>query len=253
MYKNTFPYPDVKSIVICGDIHGDFEMLSLAICSEYDMHDTLVIVAGDCGFGFAEESSYPLLARRIQRALASRNCYIAMIRGNHDDPSFFEEQKIRNKRFRTIPDYSIISACEQNILCVGGAISIDRSWRLREMSRFQSKRIYWSNEVPRYDATLMDEIAMSGIQINVVVTHTAPSFCEITSTDGLRGWAINDSKLLADCKMEREQMDMLFAHLKRDKHSVTHWFYGHFHQSWHGEYDGIRFRMLDIMELCPSY
>lgn len=31
--------------------------------------------------------------------------------------------------------------------------------------------------------------------------------------------------------------------------AVTHWCYGHFHQSWHTTIDGILFKMLDIMEL----
>ena len=30
--------------------------------------------------------------------------------------------------------------------------------------------------------------------------------------------------------------------------TVTHWCYGHFHQSWHSNIDGILLKMLDIME-----
>lgn len=32
-------------------------------------------------------------------------------------------------------------------------------------------------------------------------------------------------------------------------HSVTRWFYGHFHQSWHSPIKGVLFKMFDIMEL----
>ena len=31
-------------------------------------------------------------------------------------------------------------------------------------------------------------------------------------------------------------------------HPVSHWYYGHFHQSWNSEIDCILFSMLDIME-----
>lgn len=45
-------YKDAKSLVICGDIHGEFVPLVYEMCVQYGMRDTLVIVAGDCGFGF---------------------------------------------------------------------------------------------------------------------------------------------------------------------------------------------------------
>ena len=51
-------YPQAKSIVICGDIHGDFETLVYKITMQYQMSNTLVIVAGDCGFGFAKRNYY---------------------------------------------------------------------------------------------------------------------------------------------------------------------------------------------------
>lgn len=246
---NTFTYPNASSVVICGDIHGEFEQLVYSMCVQYDMHNTLVIVAGDCGFGFCAEGYYEQIYHRIQKRLSAHNCWIAMIRGNHDDPSYFAEQKIYHECFRTIPDYSIISACQHQILCVGGAISIDRSWRMAEMQRHPDKHYYWSNEPTFYNAAALDEIKEAGVQIDTVVTHTAPSFCELQSKDGLASWAANDPNLLQDCDNEREQMDMLFTHLKKDKHPVAHWFYGHFHQSWHGEMFGILFKMLDIMEL----
>lgn len=246
---STFTYPDAISVVICGDIHGEFEKLVYLMCTQYDMHDTLVIVAGDCGFGFYTESYYEQVYQRIQKRLSAHNCWIAMIRGNHDDPSYFAEQKIHHKRFYTIPDYSIIQVCDHRILCVGGATSIDRSFRLAEMRRRPDRPSYWQEESVRYDAAAFDEIKAAGVQIDTVVTHTAPSFCELQSKNGLASWAANDPDLLRDCENERKQMDLLFSHLERDRHPVTHWFYGHFHQSWHNEINGILFKMLDCMEM----
>ena len=48
----TFNYPAANSIVVCGDIHGAFEEMVFKFCVQYSMTDTLLIVAGDCGFGF---------------------------------------------------------------------------------------------------------------------------------------------------------------------------------------------------------
>lgn len=82
--------------------------------------------------------------------------------------------------------------------------------------------------------------------IDVVITHSAPSFCELKSKLESNGWIVDDD-LYQDIKNERAVMDKLYEKLKGT--SVTHWCYGHFHQSWHSSIDGILFKMLDIMEL----
>lgn len=51
-------FPDVKNIIICGDIHGEFNALIYKLCVQYRMTDTLLIVAGDCGFGFEKPGYY---------------------------------------------------------------------------------------------------------------------------------------------------------------------------------------------------
>ena len=48
MKPNVLTYPEAKSLVICGDIHGDFVPLVYEMCVRYGRRDTLVIVAGDC-------------------------------------------------------------------------------------------------------------------------------------------------------------------------------------------------------------
>ena len=43
---NEYEFPEAKSIVVSGDIHGDFNMLINKVFIQYQMQDTLVIVAG---------------------------------------------------------------------------------------------------------------------------------------------------------------------------------------------------------------
>jgi hypothetical protein len=87
-------------------------------------------------------------------------------------------------------------------------------------------------------------------KIDTVVTHTAPSFCKLQNKDGLLQWAINDDGLLDDVQRERGTMDAIYANLRTAPETLTHWYYGHFHQSWHSSIDGVLFKMLDIMELA---
>lgn len=85
--------------------------------------------------------------------------------------------------------------------------------------------------------------------IDTVITHTSPSFCELSSHQGLHDWAMRDEGLLDDVKYERKVMDSLYTHLRERGHPLCRWYYAHFHQSWHTEIDGVIFNMLDIMEL----
>lgn len=233
---NSYNYPSVKSVVVCGDIHGEFEKL-VAHC--WLMRDTLIIVAGDCGFGFNRTSFYiSLYIRKLRRRLKMRNNYIVFIRGNHDNPECFTGRKFQWKHFRTVPDYSVITACGHNILCVGGAVSIDRD------SRTEGKD-WWMNEGPALRPDLMAEIASNGMRIDTVVTHTAPSFCECVTPPSY----IKNAELLADLRHERDVMDGVLANLHHDGHPLKNWYYGHFHSSWNARIDGIDFTMLGIREM----
>ena len=141
-------YPEAKSLVICGDIHGEFVPMMYEMCVRYGMHDTLVIVAGDCGFGFEKPGAYDQVFRRIEKRLTQNNCWLAMVRGNHDDPAYFATDAaghtaVEHKRWRTVPDYAVIQSCGRTILCVGGAISVDRQIRKQEMARPPGKVYYW--------------------------------------------------------------------------------------------------------------
>ncbi|MBR3286493.1 MAG: metallophosphoesterase [Bacteroidales bacterium] len=245
----TYSFPDAKNIVVCGDIHGEFNAMIHKLCIQYQMTDTLLIVAGDCGFGFDRPGYYDYVFNRNSSRLGKANNWVVMLRGNHDNPAFFQEERIRHSRFRCIPDYSVIQACGHNILCVGGAVSIDRAYRKKHdaMHSHAGAASYWTDEMPVYDEAVLNNISKA-LKIDSVVTHTAPSSCELTSKDGLSYWTAFDPDIPADCDKERKIMDRILAYLKSAGHPVSHWYYGHFHQSWQSEIDGILFSMLDIME-----
>lgn len=168
-----FDYPEAKCIVVSGDIHGDFHTLVYKMCIQYQMTDTLLIVAGDCGFGFDMPGYYDQVYSKDAGRLRKANNWIAFVRGNHDNPAYFNEQRIANKRWKTIPDYSVITACGHIILCVGGGISIDRERRKREQARraLTSTGYYWEDEAPVFSKEMVDELPL---QIDTVVTHSAP-------------------------------------------------------------------------------
>ena len=94
------------------------------------IEDHHLIVAGDCGFGFEKPGYYENIVRKNTRRMSAANNWIVFVRGNHDDPAYFDGYTFTHKRFLAVPDYAVIQACSHTILCVGGAISVDRQYRL---------------------------------------------------------------------------------------------------------------------------
>ena len=153
--NSILEFPHAKGIVVSGDIHGDFTQLVFKCCVQYEMTDTLIIVAGDCGFGFEKPGSYENIYKRCRDKLSKANNWMVFIRGNHDNPAYFNSQPIKHQRWMTLPDYSVVKACGHTILCVGGATSIDRLLRMTSKhyhlpnpDDLLMPNVYWNNEQP---------------------------------------------------------------------------------------------------------
>lgn len=250
--NKTYTYPDAKQVLVSGDIHGDFKGVVFKLCIQYNLKDTLLIVAGDCGFGFELPGYYEQIYNSVAKRLHKANNWIVFVRGNHDNPAYFNEERVAYKRWRCVPDYSVIQACGHSILCIGGAVSIDRQRRIEDNARRLERghnrtACWWPDETPVYNEDAIDSIPAE-VQIDTVVSHTAPSFCGLNEHRFLRSWAAEDPKLLTDVTAERKTMDRIHKRLLDDRHPVRQWLFGHFHQSWCGVIDGIRYSMLDIME-----
>ena len=180
---------------------------------------------------------------------------MVFIRGNHDNPAYFNSQPIKHQRWMTLPDYSVIKACGRTILCVGGATSIDRLLRMASKQYHLPRpddllmpNVYWNNELPEFNKGRLDVIDRQ-CAIDIVITHTSPSFCELTSHHFLESWAERDENLMDDIRYERQVMDDIYNYLYTKNHPLRYWYYGHFHESWHAVIDDVMFNMLDIMEL----
>ena len=157
----SLSFPEAKTLIVSGDIHGDFNQLVFKLCIQYQLTDTLLIVAGDCGFGFEKREYYEQMVRRNAKRMNQANNWIVFVRGNHDNPVYFDGAKFNYKRFIAVPDYTILQACNHTILCVGGAISIDRIFRINEWSKRKyhvhsnesqeidiPRNLYWKDEAP---------------------------------------------------------------------------------------------------------
>jgi len=259
--ENIYEYNKAKGIVVVGDIHGNFEALVYKCSIQCSMTDTLIIVAGDCGFGFQRPNYYEDMYKKVSNRLSKANNWLVFVRGNHDNPAYFDGKQVNYNRWKAVPDYSVLKACGHTILCIGGAISVDRSWRRleylgRTVIEGEDERllpeVYWPNEAPVYDEAKLAAIN-EVCAVDAVVSHTAPSFCEKLSRAEIQNWLVKDEDLLEDIKAERKVMDNIQAYLYAHNHPLDYWFYGHFHESWHSEIDNVKYNMLDCLELREVY
>lgn len=270
MHNNLIEFV-VEKIYCIGDIHGNFNAIN-GLIKQHDIKNSLLVFCGDCGFGFESNAHYTnTIFPKLSKILGKYNDYCVFIAGNHDDHDLFNSFTFNYKRIKTVPDYTIINTflssdkaiIHHSILCVGGATSIDRTIRiatntnnaimykkyhdctLDEAKAFANK-CYWENELPMYDEQRLKLLDKEKTPIDIVCTHTAPSFCKPTNTSNIDFWLKIDKNLLKDLNYERNVMDKISDFLSKNSFNVSNWCYGHYH--FHNvEYiNGVKFILLDM-------
>ena len=203
----------VKPVYIIGDIHGAFGRLKQKI-KELDLSACYLICVGDLGIGF----NYSALGEAESCAdmnvfFAERDITFMSIRGNHDDPAYYNgNSRVTLSHFKLLPDYHTETLNGEHYLFVGGAVSIDRVFRVEGRS-------YWRDEAFVYDPAKI-------VQCDVLITHSAPTWNGPFDKEGIASWCERDPKLWAECYAERLAHDQLIAQSGAKKH-----YCGHFHES----------------------
>ena len=168
-----------------------------------------------------------------------------------------------NKSFEYVYYDKDKCAVKHSILCVGGATSIDRTYRLslerqqvlkkmafslcsEEEAYRKIKRLYWDDEAPYYDEERLKMIDKTVCPIDIVCSHTAPSFCYPQTKEGLDYWLTQDKNLSEDLDNERKVFDKIYSYLKENGFELSKWCYGHFHKHNTEYIDGVKFCLLDM-------
>lgn len=253
-----------SNIYFTGDLHGNFDCINYNIKTK-KIKDSLIIFCGDIGFGFESMTYYVTILKSINELCLKNNNYIVFLRGNHDDPKYFDGNVFDFERVVAVSDYTILHVERSipcNIMCIGGAISIDRLYRQKEykmnieyLSKYisledaikKTPKLYWDNEINKYDEVALNEVIESGMNVDIVCAHTCPSFCKPTTKSGITYWLALDSNLDADLTAEREVMDNVFNFLKKNGNNLKCWAYGHYHDDNIEKIENIDFIMINMV------
>lgn len=243
-----------RQLWICGDIHGEVSgLVRNAVNRGISCADILVV--GDFGAGFGRPKSMDVAYGKVKAALEKNDICIYTVRGNHDDPAFFDG-KHDYERLHFLPDHYIIEFCGKKIYPIGGAVSADidlvdpltrKSRRMVNdvLVRYgSSKRVWWPDEAP---TQIVDGLTASA---DIVVSHEAPLSFDppLVRADNVRDetWQkIVESRKYLDCVLHAIKPAL--------------WFYGHYHKHFDGvaQHDNAprdatrqtRYICLDIAEM----
>lgn len=224
-----------QTVAVVGDTHSlKFEYL----LRQYKLKDFILIHVGDCGAGFEHEMVEVRYLDKIQKYCEANNGQVFICRGNHDKPSCWDLTHNYNKLFSRIefvPDYTYKIINDKTFLFVGGAISIDRKFRVEGKS-------YWKDEV-----FVLREDYKTLPPCDVLITHTAGDHqYPYGGLAKLADFFIKDVHLESELLDERKLVKELYYQVQP---RVAH-LYGHFHSP-HSEYvNNTLWRCLKIDEVA---
>ena len=221
--------------IVIGDVHG-LDVLYRLI-RDNNISDMSIVQVGDFGLGFKSLKSDFYWLDLLDKLLEKRNSDFYVIRGNHDSPVFWTKQLYQSKNIRLVKDYEVID----NILFIGGAISIDRCTRRKNIS-------WWENE------GLVYKSCVDLKDIKYIISHTAPDFTEpllfspIVEKFHDIDFVFNKKDLKSELISERKISTTVYKELCINN-KIDKWFYGHFHFSNTSIINDTMFCLLDIDEM----
>lgn len=230
-----------ENLCLVGDIHGELSSLVYNITEKYNLHNTAFIIVGDVGLGFNSPGWYKTWYNKQIPRLEKNNNIIYGIRGNHDDPEFFNGDKILDFPYlKTLKDYEPLEWKNKIILPIGGANSIDAKERMVENGKWEKRhdprRCWW----PEERVIKLENFDSLPGHIDIVVSHEAPMGAGKTLVR--ESWM--DFKLYEKIKEDREYLYKIVKEKVPER-----WFFGHYHDSYSGTLVNTQYRGLDIQEI----
>lgn len=242
---NNYSIDNIEFVTVLGDIHGNLKPIFNCI-KKYELRNCLIVQVGDFGYSFnfniQTKFDYIKTLKYLNTALKSKNNFLIAIRGNHDNPEYFDGS-LQFSNLLLMPDYSTLEVLNQKWLFAGGAISIDRKLRIENKS-------WWANEGFIYDE---DKLSKLEGPFNAIVTHTALkdtiNYSKALRSDTVDDYAKKDMLLYQDLGKEQFALNQFFSYIRNKYGPAQNAYNGHFHFYSKEEYMRTLHITLDIDQL----
>lgn len=221
-----------KKAVVIGDVHGAWgnaeDIINEAITKEGPLD--LIIQVGDMGFGMPGVRPWTF----------SPPCPSLWIDGNHENYFMLNKRDVPNfgydpyhilwpqewATFLETWEYMPRGTVREGILFIGGAASIDRHYRTEGVDWWPEENISYQDE----ERTLKAIEEYDG-PIHTVISHTCPLSFRMAPVLHGPEFATGNRKFLEHIR----QVVM-----------PQRWYFGHFHVSLTGTFEGCEWRCLDM-------
>ena len=173
----------IKHVLITGDCHGKIDARLAQIkdtMSEYDPSETAIIILGDVGFNYYKNKK----DWKLKHYAAQFGYTLYCLRGNHEDRAnntkgtkivydefvhghIFKEVEFPNIKYFAdeVAEYNIM---DKKILCIPGAYSVDKWYRL------QNDWQWFSEEQLSEEEMKYAEERFGGEHYDIILSHTCP-------------------------------------------------------------------------------
>ena len=237
---------DYDVLYVIGDTHGvNLQIAPMLLGNDKDLKKCILHV-GDFGVGFSTPNGDKDKLTKLNTRLAKYNIDLYAIRGNHDDPAYFNLDVYNTDQYTNVhlvPDHTILDLIVQGnpkkVYMNGGAVSVDR------VNRTPSKSYWWNEAVTPLTNEQLDEIPTG---IDIVITHTRPRGIFPIDKNNIGYWLQKDMALDRDLEIEIDHITDICNAITA-KNAVYKHFYGHFHMSNQEQVLGVDYRLLDIDEI----
>lgn len=144
-----------------------------------------------------------------------------IVRNNNTDPALFKDiMELGN--IVLVPDYTVISIGTINILCIGGRITPNRSWKINNINR--KNVVFFEDEGPVFNEDAIHEICEDkSMMINMVVSSTPLTYVGDNVENIVGSWVEKDKALINDIFTARSIMDEIMMHLRKASKTPSVW------------------------------
>lgn len=217
----------MDQLILLGDIHGEWRKLLAKLKT---INNATIIQLGDFGMGQFSSTVETEWLGKINDVCRENNIELKVFRGNHDLPGAFEKSRYVYPNVELLADYSYLNINGKSILCVGGAISVDRSDSIEDINWWKEEEIVFRPELIK--------------PVDILLTHSGPPWIGPYNKNGIVGhYCKFDTELWEELQEERRVVDEIIK-LAQPKE----FYCGHFHRSETNLTKGFKARILNIWE-----